>query len=85
MPLTMRPTGLGSGIDRDRKDYTVYSGGSASTKPAVAPSIYAGSGPLPFQSPMTRSDRVATFEEAKAHFQKSWDAWKAWAKLEEVP
>jgi hypothetical protein len=27
MPLTMRPTGLGSGIDRDRKDYTVYSGG----------------------------------------------------------
>ena len=23
-------------------------------------------------------------EEAKAQFQKSWDAWKAWAKLEEV-
>ena len=21
----------------------------------------------------------------KAQFQKSWDAWKAWAKLEEVP
>jgi hypothetical protein len=34
--------------------------------------------------PMTRSDRVATLEEAKAHFQKSWDAWKAWAKLEWV-
>ena len=30
-------------------------------------------------------DRVATLEEAKAQFQKSWDAWKAWAKLEEVP
>src|SRR6185312_2065560 len=30
--------------------------------------------------PMTRSDRVATLEEAKAQFQKSWDAWKAWAK-----
>ena len=30
---------------------------------------------------MTRSDRVATLEEAKAEFQKSWDAWKAWAKL----
>ena len=29
--------------------------------------------------PMTRSDRVATLEEAKAQFQ---DAWKAWAKLE---
>ena len=22
MPLTMRPTGLGSGIDKDRPDYT---------------------------------------------------------------
>jgi hypothetical protein len=32
---------------------------------------------------MTRSDRVATLEEAKAQFQKSWDAWKAWTKLEE--
>jgi hypothetical protein len=35
--------------------------------------------------PMTRADRVATLEDAKAQFQKSWDAWKAWAKLEEVP
>jgi hypothetical protein len=26
MPLTMRPTGLGSGIDKDRPDYTVYCG-----------------------------------------------------------
>jgi hypothetical protein len=34
---------------------------------------------------MTRLDRVATLEEAKAPFQKSWDAWKARAKLEEVP
>jgi hypothetical protein len=27
---------------------------------------------------------AVTLEEAKAQFQKSWDAWKAWAKLEEV-
>jgi hypothetical protein len=33
--------------------------------------------------PMTRSDRVATLDEAKAQFQRSWDAWKAWANLEE--
>ena len=26
MPLAMRPTGLGSGIDKDRPDYTVYCG-----------------------------------------------------------
>jgi hypothetical protein len=28
-----------------------------------------------------RSDRAATLEEAKAQFQKSWNAWKAWTKL----
>jgi hypothetical protein len=27
MPLKLRPTGLGSGIDKDRQDYTVYTGG----------------------------------------------------------
>jgi hypothetical protein len=27
MALTMRPTGPGSGIDKDRQDYTVYTGG----------------------------------------------------------
>jgi hypothetical protein len=26
MPLKLRPSGLGSGIDKDRPDYTVYSG-----------------------------------------------------------
>jgi hypothetical protein len=26
MPLTLRPTGLGSGIDKDRPDYTVRTG-----------------------------------------------------------
>src|SRR5947208_13761413 len=27
MPLSMRPTGPSSPVDKDRKDYTVYSGG----------------------------------------------------------
>jgi hypothetical protein len=31
--------------------------------------------------PMTHSGRVATLKEAKAQFQKSWEEWKAWAKL----
>jgi hypothetical protein len=35
--------------------------------------------------PMTRSNRVASLEGAKVQFQKSWDAWKAWAKLKELP
>ena len=34
--------------------------------------------------PMTRAGRVATLQDAKAQIQKSWDAWKAWAKLEEI-
>ena len=27
---------------------------------------------------------AATLKAAKAEFRKSWNAWKAWAKLEEV-
>jgi hypothetical protein len=34
-------------------------------------------------SQRTRAGHVATLEEAKAQFQKSWDAWKVWARLEE--
>jgi len=34
--------------------------------------------------PMTRSDRVATLEAAKAQIQKGWEVRTAWAKLEEV-
>jgi hypothetical protein len=33
---------------------------------------------------MTRSDPVATLEDAKGQFQKSWDAWMEWTKLEEM-
>ena len=29
MPLTVRPTGLGAGIDKDRQDFTIFSGGWA--------------------------------------------------------
>ena len=29
MALKLRPTGLGSGIDKDRQDFTIYSGGWA--------------------------------------------------------
>ena len=36
------------------------------------------------QGLLTPRYAVTTKEEAKAQFQKSWDAWKAWAKLEEA-
>jgi hypothetical protein len=47
MPLTMRPTGLGSGIDKDRPDYGVYSGECCVgriTRRAAVPRACAGSG-----------------------------------------
>ena len=89
MPLKLRPTGLGLGIDKDRPDSTVCTG-----EWEIGRIYQTRGGPeslrwfwsMNANGPMTtRSDRVATLEEAKAQFQKSWDAWKAWAKLEEVP
>ena len=29
--------------------------------------------------------RAASLEEAKAHFQKNWERWKAWAKIAGQP
>ena len=79
MPLTMRPTGLGAGIDKDRQEWAV--GRIYETRGGPAHLRWFWS--LTIDPPMARSDRVPTLEEAKAQFQKSWDAWKAWAKLEE--
>ena len=89
MPLKLRPTGLGSGIDKDRPDYTVYCGGWDGGR------IYETRGgpdnlrwfwSLTVNGPMTRADSVwRPWRRRRPQFQKSWDAWKAWAKLEEVP
>ena len=69
----MRPTGLGSGIDKDRPDYTVATG-----EWEVGRIYQTRGGPdslrwfwsMTVNGPMTRSDCVATLEEAKAQFQK---------------
>jgi hypothetical protein len=74
MPLKLRPTGLGAGIDKDRPDYTVFCGGW------VIGRIYQTRGgpdslrwfwSLTVNGPTTRSDKVATLEEANAQFQNS--------------
>jgi hypothetical protein len=88
MPLTLRPTGLGAMIDKDRPDYTIYSG-----EWAIGRIYETRGGPdrlrwfwsITVNGPMTRSDKVATLEEAKAQLRQSWDAWKAWAGLQEMP
>ena len=71
MALKLRPSGLGSGTDKDRPDYTVYCGGWG-----VGRIYQTHGGPdslrwfwsLTVTGPMTRSDKVATLEEAKAQF-----------------
>ena len=69
MALTMRPTGLGSGIDKDRPDYTVFTGDWEIGR------IYQSRGgpdslrwfwSLTVNGPMTRSDRVATWKRPSA-------------------
>ena len=76
MSLKLRPTGLGSGIDKDRPDYAVYCGGwdvGRIYETRGGPDSLRWFWSLTVNGPMTRSDKVATLEEAKAQFQKSWD------------
>ena len=87
MALKLRPTGLGAGIDKDRRTTpsTLASGRSAaSTKVVGGPDRLRWFWSMTVNGPMTRSGRVATLEEARAQLRKSWDAWKAWANLEEI-
>ena len=84
MPLTLRPTGLGSGIDKDRPTTPLLSASgrsAASTIPAAVPTICAGSmtvnGPTP-------ADRVATLEETKAQFRRTGMPGRR-GKSEEMP
>ena len=63
MALKLRPSGLGSGIDKDRPDYTVVTG-----EWEIGRIYQTRGGPdslrwfwsLTVNGPMTRSDRVAT-------------------------
>jgi len=71
---------------KDRPDYTVFTG-----EWEVGRIYETRGGPdslrwfwsMTVNGPMTRSDRVATLEEAKAQFQKSWDGrrGRSWRKL----
>ena len=62
MPLKLRPTGLGSGIDKHRPDYTVFTG---EWNVGRIYETHGGSDNLRWfwsmtvNGPMTRSDRVA--------------------------
>ena len=72
MTLKLRPTGLGSGIDKERPDYTIVTG-----EWEVGRIYETRGGPDSLRwfwsltGPMTRSDRVATLEEAKTQFRRA--------------
>ena len=86
MPLTMRPSGLSSGIDKTGRTTPCTGGWDVGRiyETRGGPDSLRWFWSMTVIGPMTRSDRVATLEEAKAQLRKSWDAWKVWAKLEEV-
>jgi hypothetical protein len=79
MPLIMRPTGLGCGVDKDRPDYGVYSGEwniGRIYETRGGPDSLRWLWSMNASGPLTRSGHVANLEEAKAQFQKAWDAWE---------
>jgi hypothetical protein len=91
MSLTLRPTGLSSPVDRERLDYTVFSGGWAIAR------IYEDRGALPALRwfwalygphagpPVMRKDgRARSLDAAKTQFADNWRKWLAWAGLQEV-
>jgi hypothetical protein len=74
MTLKLRPTRLGSDIDKDRLDYTVFTGEWEIGR------IYQNRGgpdnlrwfwSLTANDPMTRSDKVATLEEVRRNFKRA--------------
>ena len=93
MALTMRPTGLGSGAYQDNIDYNIFSGEwligriyERNGFPDEVRFFWSLHGVVLTRPPSTNTDgAAATLEEAKAQFQKSWDAWMTWAGLKEVP
>ena len=91
MPITMRPTGLASPVDRGRQDYTIYSGAWAmgriyEERAAPAPLCWSWSifGAVAKPCDMRTNGRTSTLDAAKAEFEASWRKWLEWAKLSEL-
>ena len=92
MPLKLRPTGLGSGTYKDkcRLQRVQRRGGSRIYErngfPDEVRFFWSLHGVVLTRPPgMPYRWARSNMDDAKAQFQKSWDAWKAWVKLEKVP
>ena len=69
MPLTLRPTGLGSGIEKDGPVYTGEWEVGRIYQTRGDPDCLRWFWSLAINCPRTRADRVTSFDEAKAKFQ----------------
>ena len=82
----MRPSRLGSEIDRGRADCGEWNIGRI-YEIRGGPNYLRWFWALHFPSKpenLRTENRMATLEAAKAEFEASWKQWKAWAKMEET-
>jgi hypothetical protein len=87
MPLTMRPTGLSSPIDNDRRDFTVYCGEWAMGRiyeqrgePEHIGWFWSLYGVVGKPPKVHTNDHAPTFEEAKAQLEAAWRRWLDWVQ-----
>jgi|GraSoi2013_100cm_1033763.scaffolds.fasta_scaffold13727_2 hypothetical protein len=88
MSLTLRPTDLASPVDRDRLDYTLFSGewaiGRIYEDRGALPALrwyWALFGPHAGPHVMRKDGRAAILEDAKVELYRNWQQWLAWAEL----
>ena len=90
MPLTMRPTGLQSPVDKDCADYTIFSGEWAMGRiyeqrggPKALRWFWTVHGVFGRPADMYTNGHAPTLDEAKRQFETTWRRWLAWAKMRE--
>jgi len=91
MGLALRPTGLNPPADKDRSDYTLFSGEFAVGRiyeergaPADVQWFWAITGIFGTPADMRMDGHAPTLESAQAQLGESWRKWLAWAKLAEI-
>ena len=90
MALKLGPTGLGFGIDKDRQDFTINSGGWAMgrvyeqrDRPDSMRWFWSLHGIFGKPADMRADGHAATLDGATAQFESTGRPWLAWAKLRE--
>jgi hypothetical protein len=90
MSLKLRQTGVASPVDKDRKDYAVFSGEwemgriyEERGSPQHLRWYWSLHGILGKPLGIRTDGRAPTLKAANAQFEASWRQWLAWAKLAE--